>query len=162
MSAQLGVPRLAQRTTANTGLLRAICDPYGAESRIRLLGGVFPESHVGKTMWHCRNYADGRYRAECQRGHRAGNIMPLCYDHVRSIQARQMGLCPRCAWPPEAINLNRWIEENQRAFQAALMARDRAAADRHLSRVAAMTDRMTELWQSGVIRKTPLTLAEVS
>lgn len=152
----------AAAPTANTGLLRAKCDPYGAESRIRLLGGVFPENHVGKTMWHCPNYSDGRYRAECALGHRAGNIMPLCYPHVRSLQFRQMGLCPRCAWPQEAINLNSWIEQNQQAFMAALRVGDRESADRFLGRVTAMTDRMTELWQSGVIRKTPLTLAEVS
>jgi hypothetical protein len=88
--------------------------------------------------------------------------MPLCYDHVRSLQFRQLDLCPRCAWPQEAINLNVWIEQNQQAFMAALRVGDRESADRFLGRVQAMTDRMTELWQSGVIRKNPLTLTEVS
>ncbi len=148
--------------TRNTGLLRAKCDPYGSESAIKLLGGVYPEKYAGKTMWHCRNYADGRYRAECQLGHKSGCIMPLCYDHVRSLQARQMGLCPRCAYPPEAINLGNWIEQHQIAFAAALQVNDRASADRLISRIQEMTQRMTELWQTGVIKKTPLTLAEVS
>lgn len=148
--------------TRNTGLIRTKCDPYGSESAIRLVGGAFPASQVGRIMWHCPNYSDGRFRAECQRGHKSGIIMPLCYSHVRSLSERQMGLCPRCAWPVEAINLNKWIEAANRSLAAALMARDRDGAARWSGQLERLTARMTELYQIGVIKRTPLTLAEVS
>jgi hypothetical protein len=148
--------------TQNTGLIRAKCDPYGSESAIRLVGGVYPESHVGRIMWHCGNYSDGRFRAECQLGHKSGIVMPLCYSHVRSISERQMGLCPRCAWPVEAINLNNWINSAQRSLSASLMVKDLAAVRRWAQQLERMQARMTELYQTGVIKRTPLTLGEVS
>lgn len=148
--------------TRNTGLIRTKCDPYGSESAIRLVGGVYPESHVGRIMWHCGNYSDGRFRAECLLGHKSGIVMDLCYAHVRSISERQMGLCPRCAWPVEAINLNTWINNAQRALSASLMVKDLAAVRRWAQQLERMQARMTELYQTGVIKRTPLTLGEVS
>jgi hypothetical protein len=146
----------------NTGLLRAKCDPYGAESQVRLVGGVFPESQVGRIMWHCSNYSDGRFRAVCERGHKSGIVMELCYSHVRSIQDRQMDLCPRCAWPQEMINLGRWIEAAMTAQQAAAAARDYPAMARQAAYLEGYRARVNELIESGVIRKTPMKLGEVS
>ena len=91
--------------SGNTGLLTQRCDPFGAESRIQLLGGVYDEKHVGKVMWHCAEPAIGRYRMICRGGdygHRAqadggliaafhcagghqGQVMPLCKTHVRDF-----------------------------------------------------------------------------
>jgi len=90
---------------ANTGLLTARCDPFGAESRVTLLGGMYPEANVGPKMWHCEARAQGRYRYictggvygikatpgqglvnphECPGGHR-GQVMPLCGTHAREF-----------------------------------------------------------------------------
>ena len=91
--------------TGNTGLLTQRCDPFGAESRIQLLGGMVPENQVGKIMWHCPEPAIGRYRMICtggDYGHRTqadggliaathcdgghqGQVMPLCPKHVRDF-----------------------------------------------------------------------------
>ncbi len=91
--------------TGNTGLLTARCDPFGAESQIKLLGGMYDERHRGKYMWHCREAAIGRYRmictggnygfrgandgglisaTRCDGGHQ-GQVMALCALHVRDF-----------------------------------------------------------------------------
>lgn len=91
--------------TGNTGLLTARCDPFGAESQVHLLGGMYDEKHRGKHMWHCANRAIGRYRmictggdyghqmtpgqgviaaTHCDGGHQ-GQVMPLCKTHVREF-----------------------------------------------------------------------------
>lgn len=91
--------------TANTGLLTARCDPFGAESRINLLGGMYGEQYRGRYMWHCDRPAIGRYRMICtggDYGHRTqadggliaathcdgghkGQVMHLCPLHVRDF-----------------------------------------------------------------------------
>ncbi len=91
--------------TANTGLLTQRCDPFGAETQIRLLGGMYDERHRGAYMWHCKEPAIGRYRMICtggNYGHQAtpgqglvaayhcdgghkGQVMPLCKKHVRDF-----------------------------------------------------------------------------
>ena len=89
----------------NTGLLTARCDPFGAESQVRLLGGLYGEQHRGHYMWHCKEPAIGRYRMicsggdygfraandgglikafHCDGGHR-GQPMTLCALHVRDF-----------------------------------------------------------------------------
>ena len=94
--------------TGNTGLLTARCDPFGAESRIQLLGGMYDESYRGKHMWHCAERAVGRYRmictggdygyraandaglvsaTHCDGGHR-GQAMHLCATHVAEFSRR--------------------------------------------------------------------------
>ncbi|HWM96726.1 MAG TPA: ABC transporter C-terminal domain-containing protein [Streptosporangiaceae bacterium] len=90
---------------ANTGLLTSRCDPFGAESQVKLLGGMYGEEHRGKYMWHCAEPAIGRYRMTCtggDYGHRlaadaglvaathcdgghVGQVMPLCKVHVREF-----------------------------------------------------------------------------
>lgn len=88
--------------TGNTGLLKGLCDPFGAESKIRLMGGLFDDKHLGKYMFYCDKPVVGRYRLVCQGGyygfrpandggtvygHRcdgghAGDDMPLCKTHA--------------------------------------------------------------------------------
>jgi hypothetical protein len=91
--------------TRNTGLLTARCDPFGAESSVNLLGGMYDEKHRGKYMWHCKEPAIGRYRMictggdygfrgandgglirahHCAGGHQ-GQVMTLCALHVRDF-----------------------------------------------------------------------------
>jgi hypothetical protein len=88
-----------------TGLLTQRCDPFGAESKIQLLGGLYDEKHRGTYMWHCKEPATGRYRMictggsyghrlqadggliaayQCDGGHQ-GQVMPLCRIHVRDF-----------------------------------------------------------------------------
>jgi hypothetical protein len=88
-----------------TGLLTTRCDPFGAESQIQLLGGMYGENYRGKYMWHCDHRATGRWRMVCtggDYGHRAANdtgivaathcpgghkgqVMALCNIHVRDF-----------------------------------------------------------------------------
>ena len=166
--------------TANTGLLTARCDPYGAESRIQLLGGVYPEAWAGRIMWHCQNRAAARYRMvctggaygqrtapdggtvpayECPGGH-AGQVMPLCTDHRREIQKRQSDLCPRCAYPPAARGMQERADALQLQMQAARgdwpqLAALQAGLDQ-------VTARFAELMELGIVHKCPLRLIEVS
>lgn len=162
-----------------TGLLTAMCDPYGAESGIRLLGGLYPESHTGRIMWHCSNRAAARYRMTCQGGdygsrsapdgglvaafhcdggHR-GQVMPLCLDHVREIGRRQSGLCPACAWPPRARMLQEQADQLQMRLAAAWDFSTMAKLSAMLDQVRAALD---ELNAQGIVHKCPLKLIEVS
>jgi len=167
--------------SSNTGLLTARCDPFGAESDVRLLGGIYPQSHVGRIMWHCDNQAIARFRmictgggygtriapdggivpqTICDGGHR-GQPMPLCADHRVEIQRRQSDLCPRCAWPEEAIHLDRQITVIQEAMQHVHpldMPKLARLTSEHDQRAA----RMTEMAKLGIIHKCPLRLTEVS
>lgn len=167
--------------TGNTGLLTARCDPYGAESRIQLLGGIHPESHVGRIMWHCDRPAVARFRMVCQGGvygqrvaadggqlaaytcpggHR-GQIMPLCKDHRVEIARRQAGLCPACAYPEQAREPAAQLEQVQRAM-AAVPPWDLPRRARLTSLHDQLAARMTELTQRGIVHRCPLKLIEVS
>jgi len=79
------------------------CNPFGYEDdNVRVLGGTRrPEDE--SYQWHCRNYAQARYVMTCANGHKGH--MTLCYGHVQQISARMSGLCPRCACPPRAREL---------------------------------------------------------
>jgi hypothetical protein len=91
--------------SGNTGLLTERCDPYGAESSIKLMGGTIPENQVGKYHWYCRERATGRFRFYCKGGEygfrrandqgivtayqcpggHTGVVMPLCRVHQREL-----------------------------------------------------------------------------
>jgi hypothetical protein len=157
--------------SGNTGLLTRRCDPYGAETQIRLLGGVFPESHNGPQHWYCANQAAGRYRMTCRGGaygtetvcdggHR-GVPMPLCPDHVIEIQRRQSDSCPACLFPPPARALSAAMDQLQYEIAAThpLMMGRRAAL---LSQLDTLRFRMGELQMTGRIHRCPLELTEVS
>lgn len=166
----------------NTGLLTARCDPYGAESSIRLLGGMFSDSQVGRIMWHCQAPAAGRFRMVClggqygtrvapggeleygyvcDGGHR-GQPMALCKSHYHSIGRRQAGLCPACAFPPAARELTEVLQARTIDMRAAFDLGYLAAAARLGAAVEDLTNQMTELSARGLIHKCPLQLVEVS
>lgn len=92
---------------SNTGLLTSRCDPYGAESTIRLLGGTLPENMAGRYHWYCAQRAEARFRFVCTGGEygerrqpdggliaayhcpggHMGPVMPLCKRHQRELAA---------------------------------------------------------------------------
>lgn len=166
---------------ANTGLLTARCDPYGAESRIQLMGGIYDESHTGRIKWHCEKQARARYRmicaggdygtrtapdggivaaTVCPGGHQ-GQPMALCDDHRREIARRQAGACPACLYPAEARATIAQLEQVQAQIAGLGFFR--------LPELAALTSRSDQLMAAGdemiargVIHKCPLNLVEVS
>lgn len=146
-------PRWLQDTPRGVG---AFCDPFGYESEVRVFGGLRDPRHE-QHVWRCQNRADARYRLTCARGH-PGQIMLLCERHAWMIRQRMSGMCPACAMPPRA----REIEESMNAIM-----RQMAAADprrRHQLRLA-LEDRqreMNELIERGIIRTEGLRLEEVS
>jgi hypothetical protein len=142
------------------------CNPYGNATDAgprRLLGGVYGPEYEGRYKWGCQNPATIRARAACEYGHR-GQPMDLCVPHAREMQKRQMGLCPPCAWPPEALQWNEVIERSQNEL-AVLHARGQFHSARGVqlrAYIESAGHRMTELHQSGRIKNTPLTLTEIS
>lgn len=161
-------------------LLRQRCNPYGREDdRIRLLGGLYPEhraSALALEMGFCPRPAEGVYRMVCDCGHQ-GQAMPLCGPgrmqdargewyptpgHVASIQRRQAGLCPPCAFPPVARELAEAMERRQAdAYRAGQLGHYRAAAQLAAA-VEDMRAAMDELTALGIIHKCQLRLVEVS
>lgn len=167
---------------SNSGLLTARCDPYGAESRISLLGGIYPEGQVGRIMWHCEARAAGRFRMVCtggsyggrtaadgglvtafvcDGGHR-GQPMALCPDHVKSISRRQAGLCPACAFPPQARELAEALQARQADMHNAFAAGLLSAAAKLGAAMDQLQAQMNELSMRGIVHRCPLLLVEVS
>jgi hypothetical protein len=170
--------------TGQTGLLTDRCDPYGAESKVQLVGGVYPDSHVGRIMWHCDNRATGRYRMvcsggeygtrrapdggqvaayHCEGGHQ-GQTMPLCLDHRREIAKRQSEACPRCLFPLDSAPLFRDLEDTQRLISQIMQY---PFVDFKLvARLTAKSDQLMaagdELIARGIVHKCGLQLVEVS
>lgn len=168
--------------TANTGLLTQRCDPYGAESRIQLMGGIYPESRVGRIMWHCKALAAARYTMvctggsygyrtaadggplpafECPGGHK-GQPVPLCADHRRQIAKRQAGLCPACVSPPQARELMEAMETRQRDQSNAVALGYYVAAAKLGDVLENLQGQMNELLARGIVHRCPLRLEEVS
>lgn len=85
--------------SANTGLLTARCDPYGIESTVRILGGMYDQKHMGKNIWYCPERAVSRHRLVCTGGyygHRVANDGGLVKAHEcpGGHQGPEMPLCP--------------------------------------------------------------------
>jgi hypothetical protein len=141
------------------------CNPYGHETGgpRHLIGGVYGPEHEGPQKWVCENPAIIRARMICEAGHR-GQVMDLCRAHAIEIQRRQAGLCPPCAWPPEARSWQDVIDTLQRELgllhAAGLWHTPEAQWKRNA--IESAGHRMTELFQNGTIRKNPLTLTEIS
>ena len=150
---------------SSTGLLHQRCDPYGAESRIKLMGGLYPESYNGNKHWFCRNIATHRVIMKCRNGHH-GDIMPLCDQHHAEIQRRQSGICLTCAFPPEARACFDEIESAMREIQDMIYVQRLHPMDPHVMTRQRIIERgrvrMDELRRSGRTPNIPLTLYEVS
>lgn len=139
------------------------CNPYGYEdSDVRVMGGMNDPNREAY-QWQCRNYAQGRYRMVCTNGH-AGTVR-LCYGHVWMLQHHHSraknGLCPRCAWPPRARELDERLNHLMRQIQD-----PRIWPDERQRLASAMDDaraEMDELRQRGIIATgAPLRLEEIS
>lgn len=162
--------------TAGVGaVLMGRCNPYGHESGgpARLLGGMYGPEYEGRIKWTCANLAEVRVRMVCEAPeHHKGQIMSLCRSHAIEIQRRQASLCTKCAWPPEAVDCQKAIERLQTDLHRAVVASplgdllvvspDVVKVARIQQAIEAKGHRMTELYQSGRIRITPLELTEVS
>jgi hypothetical protein len=160
-------------------LLRQRCDPYGRESKIQLMGGLFPERRASKTaleIGFCPRPAEGIYRMVCACGHK-GQRMPLCGPgivadargknyphpgHVASIQRRQAGLCPPCAFPPIARELAEVAEAKMTDLQNANRLGMQGAALIIINALEACQAQLDELVTRGIIHRCPLKLVEVS
>jgi hypothetical protein len=133
------------------------CNPFGFEDQdIQVLGGLRNPEHESY-QWQCRNYAEGRYWMTCANGHRGR--MTLCYGHVYQIQQRLAGLCPRCAFPPRARELE---EKANRLMREIPMAwpDDRYRMASALEDCRRELDEMRE--RGTVTTGAPLRLTEVS
>lgn len=133
------------------------CNPFGYEDdSVSVLGGTRDPNNESY-QWQCRNYANGRYWMTCVNGHK-GRVT-LCYAHVWMIQQRMNGLCPRCALPPRARDLE---EQANRIMRDWLNAwpDDRA---RMASRLEDIRRELDEMRERGTITTgAPLRLTEVS
>lgn len=158
------------------GLLKQRCDPYGAETRIQLMGGLYGENYLGRHMWHCDREAAATYRMTCRCAHR-GQPMPLCGPglvrggdglwfphpgHAYQISRRQAGLCPKCAWPAEAVQHHEAGQHFERELRAALMTGNRDAEARIKQAMLDAGAALQELNDRGIIHRCPLRLVEVS
>jgi hypothetical protein len=142
------------------------CNPYGHESGgpKHLIGGVYGPEYEGKYHWVCHNPVTVRARMECIYWHR-GQIMDLCRAHCIEIQRRQAGLCPKCAWPPEALMWNESIQRLQNELAVIALTDPYLHSPRAGSIKLQIEDagqRMTELWQRAIIKKVGLKLTEIS
>ncbi len=139
------------------------CNPYGYEdSDVQVMGGMRDPNREAY-VWQCRNYAQGRYRMTCANGH-SGTVR-LCYGHVWLIQHHHSrsknGLCPRCAWPPRARELDEKANHLMRLIaDPGCWPDDRA---RHAAALEDVRAEMTEMFHRGTITTgAPLRLTEVS
>jgi hypothetical protein len=173
-----GAARLGSRPINSTpgGLIKTRCDPYGAESRIKLLGGVYGPEHLGRHMWFCEREAEAIYRMVCDCLHH-GQPMPLCGPgivigkdgqpyphpgHAAEISKRQAGLCPACCWPPKAREFHEAGKHAETALTDAYLRQDEAAIVRAQQAMTDAGKALDELWRRGIVHRCPLRLIEVS
>lgn len=74
---------------------KRFCNIFGAENdggAKRVLGGIGPQTP--ERQWYCPFVPTGRYRMECEHGHR-GQIMEICTKHYKQF-ADAVTFCPRC------------------------------------------------------------------
>lgn len=139
------------------------CNPYGYEDdRVVVMGGMRNPA-AEPYAWQCRNFAQGRYRMTCVNGH-SGQVR-LCYGHVWLMQHHHSraknGLCPRCAWPPRARELDERANHLMRQITNPGTWPDERR--RYASALEDVRRELDELRARGVITSgAPLRLEEVS
>lgn len=133
------------------------CNPFGYEdAAVRVMGGL-ADPRREAYAWRCENWADGKYRMTCTEGH--SGIVVLCYGHVHMIQKRMNGVCPRCAWPSRARELDEVMNGLMREIPA-VRGEDRRW---RLAKLEWARQEMNELIARGEVRTgAPLRLVEVS
>ena len=139
------------------------CNPYGYEDDSTTVMGGTRDPAAEPYAWQCRNFAQGRYWMTCANGHRGR--MTLCHGHAFMIQHHHSrsknGLCPRCAWPPRARELDERATRIMRDMaHPGCWPDERRRLNSALEDVRAELD---ELRQRGIITSgAPLRLEEVS
>lgn len=63
-----------------------------------VLGGQADPRHE-KQQWYCPNVSIGRYRMECEHGHK-GQVMQLCKSHLNQFAVGKVSYCPKCNAEP--------------------------------------------------------------
>lgn len=152
--------------TGNTGLLTGRCTVFGSDDAgpKHLVGGMYGPEHNGDIHWHCEEPSIGRFRMVCRCQHR-GQVMNVCADHAgpEGISKRMAGMCPPCAFPPEAAELD--FESRQLSAQIGLLPPWESlgvTAVRLRGRIEDIKVRMDELKEQGIIHICPLELVGVS
>lgn len=81
-------------------LVKKRCNIFGDDinGARRVLGGL--ETGKPRVQWYCENEPAGRFRMECEHGHR-GQIMEPCESHWRQFSGGKVTFCPRCNMDPE-------------------------------------------------------------
>jgi len=150
----------------NTGLLSGYCTVFGDPDQgpKGLVGGLYGPEHNGDIHWYCKNHSIGRFRMTCRCGHR-GQVMNVCADHAGpdGISKRMAGMCPPCAYPPEAAELD--TESRVISTQLGLVPPWESLgslAIRLRRRQEDIKVRMDELTEQGIIHICPLDLREVA
>lgn len=89
-------------------LLNGFCNIFGDDinGAKRVLGGLGEQAP--ERQWYCPSRYIGRYRMECEHGHR-GQVMKLCGKHLREF-GRSVTYCPRCNAEPPGHNCNLKLE----------------------------------------------------
>ncbi len=149
------------------------CNPYGYGTDAgpkHLMGGMYDSRYAGRMTTladgiHgpavCPNRAEHRARMVCKEGH-AGPIMDLCPAHIAELQARMSDTCTRCVWPDTARGVNESMEYVMARMAEARAAQDQVTLRRLGDQLEDLRRQMDHLYQSGVIRKVPLKLVEIS
>lgn len=152
-----GTPRWLYDNTSGSGRGYGRCNPFGYEdSQVTVMGGTRDPARE-KHVWRCENWADGRFRMTCTAGH--SGEMTLCYAHVYQVRKRMTGICPRCAQPPRA----RELEATMNRVMAAFATTPRSGWPALTGRLEDCRREMNEMIDRGQIRTgAPLRLEEVS
>lgn len=88
--------KLFYRETIGAVILgRNFCNIFGDDvnGARKVLGGLGNAASVDR-QWYCPNRSIGRYRMECEHGHR-GQIMKLCQKHLTEFDDK-VTFCPTC------------------------------------------------------------------
>jgi|ERR1700733_1940401 len=151
-------PWWIQDNTTGSGQGLGRCNPFGFEDdNIVVMGGT-ADPRAEKYLWYCRNHADGKYRMTCANGH--AGTMRICYAHVHMIRKRMNGVCPRCAKPPRARDIE---EQMNRVMQAMAAARSIPERRQLAGRLEDLRAEMNEMIERGTVSTgAPLRLEEVS
>lgn len=149
------------------------CNPYGYATDAgpkHLMGGFYDARYAGKMTTladgiHgpavCERPAEHRARMVCEHGH-TGPIMDLCPRHIAELQARMSDTCTRCVWPDAARGVNEAMDYVMARMAEARAAQDVPTLQRLGSQLDDLRKQMDHLFQSGVIKKVPLKLVEIS
>lgn len=87
--------------SAAPSVLHQFCNIFGDHiSGAKTVLGGLADPKREKTQWYCKNFSIGRFRMECEHGHKGQN-MQLCEAHLRQFGDQKVKFCPTCNADPE-------------------------------------------------------------